>query len=71
MSCTQESPKHTENATLERAHSRQLHWSPRAQLWARDAILVEDSAHGLCGHRTSHFSSLSNTVTGPLKANLI
>lgn len=65
MSCTQESPKHTESATLETAHSRRLHWSPSAQLWARDALLVQGFAQGLCGHRTSHFSSLPNTVMGP------
>lgn len=64
MSCTQGSPERTESATLERVHSRQLHW-------ARDALLVEGSAQGLCGHRTSHFSTLPNTVMGPLKANLI
>lgn len=29
MNCNQESSKHTENDTPERAHSRELHWSPR------------------------------------------
>lgn len=58
MNCNQESSKHTENDTLERAHSRELHWSPRVQSWAWDAP-------DLCGHRISHCVGKWGEVTGP------